>query len=113
MAYKQRDYTYNPELSSDDNLMLDRLFKLKLSHMAECLEKQLLNPNSELEDFRTRLSEIVNYEWDQRQNTKFNRLLKKATLKYPTADFDEAIYEPDRMLDTHTDRASSKMLLDR
>ena len=29
-------------------------------------------------------------------------MLKKATLKYPNADFDEAIYEPDRMLDTHT-----------
>ena len=102
MAYRQKDYTYNPNLNSDENLLLDKLFKLKLSHMAEELERQLLNPNSELESFINRISDIINYEWDQRQNTKFNRLLKKATLKYPNADFDEAIYEPDRMLDTHT-----------
>ena len=63
--------------------MLDRLFKLRLSHMSEALEKQFLNPNSALEDFTTRITEIINYEWDQRQTTKFNKLLKKATLKYP------------------------------
>ena len=102
MAYRQKDYTYNPNLDSEENLLLDKLFKLKLSHMAEELERQLLNPNSELESFINRISDIINYEWDQRQNTKFKRLLKKATLKYPNADFDEAIYEPDRMLDTHT-----------
>ncbi|SEQ19047.1 hypothetical protein SAMN02910369_01363 [Lachnospiraceae bacterium NE2001] len=48
MAYRQKDYTYNPNLNSDENLLLDKLFKLKLSHMAEELERQLLNPNSEL-----------------------------------------------------------------
>jgi len=75
--------------------------KLRLSHMSEALEKQFLNPNTALEDFHTRISEIINYEWDQRQSTKFNKLLKKASLKYPTADIDTGMYEPDRMLDTH------------
>ena len=102
MAYLYKNYIYNEKLSTEQNRLLDRLFKLRLSHMSEALETQFLNPNSELEDFMTRFSEIVNYEWDQRQTTKFNKLLKKATLKYPTADFDEAIYEADRMLDTHT-----------
>ena len=74
--------------------------------MSEALEKQFLNPNSELEDFHTRIAEIINYEWDQRQTTQFNKLLKKATLKYPTADFDEAIYEPDRMLEFYFYRCS-------
>ena len=32
----------------------------------------------ELEDFYTRIADIINYEWDQRQTTKFNKLLKKA-----------------------------------
>ena len=27
--------------------------------------------------------------------------MKKATLKYPNASFDSALYEPDRLLDTH------------
>lgn len=102
MAYKQKDYIYNDKLTVEQNQLLDRLFKMKLSHMSEALEVQFMNPNFELEDFATRIASIINYEWDERQTTKFNRLLKRATLKYPTADFDEALYEPDRMLDTHT-----------
>lgn len=31
-----------------------------------------------------------------------NRLARKATLKYPTADLDSSLYESDRMLDTRT-----------
>ena len=102
MAYRQKDYTYNPKLTSEENTLLDRLYKFKLSHMAKALEGQFLDPNSELEDFHTRITKLVNYEWDQRQTTKFNKLMRKASLKYPNADFDESIYEPDRMLDTHT-----------
>ena len=102
MAYRQKDSTYNPKLTSEENTLLDRLYKFKLSHMAEALEGQFLDPNSELEDFHTRITKLVNYEWDQRQTTKFNKLMRKASLKYPNADFDESIYEPDRMLDTHT-----------
>ena len=102
MAYRQKEYTYNNSLSKEENILLDRLYKLKLSHMAEELERQLLNPNTALESFETRISSIINYEWDQRQTTKFNKLLRKATLKYPNADFDESLYESDRKLDTHT-----------
>ena len=102
MAYKIKDYTYNSSLDRKENLLLDRLYKLRLSHMAEELERQFLNPNSGLEDFHSRISSIINYEWDQRQTKKFNTLKTKATLKYPDADFDQALYEPDRMLDTHT-----------
>ncbi len=89
MAYKQKDYKYNVNLSNEENILLDRLFKFKLSHMAEELERQFLNPNSELEDFHTRISSLINYEWDQRQSKKFNKLKTKATLKYPNADFDQ------------------------
>ena len=102
MAYIQKNYKYNENLTHEENILLDRLFKFKLSHMAEALERQFIDPNSELIDFHTRITELINYEWDQRQQSKFNRLLRKATLKYPQADFDEAIYEPDRMLDTRT-----------
>jgi len=102
MAYKQKDYTYNNSLSKDENVLLDRLYKLRLSHMAEELERQLINPNAALENFDTRIASIINYEWEQRQDKKFNQLKKKATLKYPDADFDQSLYEPDRLLDTHT-----------
>jgi len=102
MAYRQKDYTYNSNLNKEENLLLDRLYKLKLSHMAEELERQFLNPNTELENFHTRISSIINYEWEQRQTKKFNKLKNKATMKYPDADFDQLLSEPDRMLDTHT-----------
>lgn len=108
MAYKSKNYIYNDKLSTEENLLLDRLYKLRMSSMAEALEKQFLNPNWELENFYTRISDIINYEWDQRQSTKFNRLLKHATLKYPAADLDESLYEADRMLDTHTIELLSK-----
>ena len=102
MSYIQKSYTYNDRLTKEENLLLDHLFKFKATNMAVELERQFLDPNSDLEDFHTRMSRIINYEWDQRQTAKFNKLLKKATLKFPAADFDESIYEPDRMLDTHT-----------
>ena len=104
MAYIQKTYKYNEQLTQEENLLLDKLFKFKTSHMAEELERQFMNPNSELEDFHTRITSLIEYEWNQRQTAKFNRLLKRATLKYTNADFDEAIYEPDRMLDTHTEK---------
>lgn len=101
MKYRIREYIYNDELSMEENHILDMTYKLKLSHMAEALEKHFLDPNSDLEDFTTRFTNAIDYEWEQRQNTKFNRLARKATLKYPSADLDAALYEPDRMLDTH------------
>lgn len=102
MPYGIKKYDYNDRLSREDNLLIDRLYRFKVSGMAEKFEAQQLNPNSNLEDFYTRFSEIVNYEWDMRQGNKLRKLTKKATLKYPDADFDESLYEPDRKLDTHT-----------
>ncbi len=102
MAYQIKNYTYNHNLSAEENLLLDRLFKLRMSGMAEALEHQFMNPNSGLENFETRLTDIINHEWELRQTKKFNKLLRQATLKYPDADLDNSIYEPDRMLDTHT-----------
>ena len=102
MAYIQKNYTYNDKLTPEENVLLDRLFRFHLSHMAEELERQLVDPNTELEDFHTRITRLINYEWDQRLETKFRKLMRKASLKYPAADFDESIYEPDRLLDTHT-----------
>lgn len=102
MAYRVKDYPYNDKLSSEENILLDRLYKLRMSGMAEALEGQFLNPNAELERFMTRINDIINREWDQRQTKKVNKLLREATLKYPNADLDQALYEPDRNLDTHT-----------
>ena len=90
------------KLSSDDLIIIDRLRQMKMSGMAEAYEEQTMNPNSDLTSFYERFSTIVNFEWELRFNKKFNRYLKKATLRYPQASFDETIYEPDRMIDTET-----------
>ena len=79
-----------------------KLRSMKMSGMAEAFEKQLADPNSNLKTFDERIFEIITAEWDLRYSKKFNRYLKKATLKYPTADIDESIYDADRFLDTGT-----------
>ena len=84
-----------------DDLLMDKLYKMRMSGMAEAFENQLMNPNSGLESFETRFSEIINHEWSGRENKKFNRLLKQATLKYPAADLDSSLYDPERQLNTH------------
>ena len=101
MAYRLKEYIYNEKLTKEQNILMDRLYKLRMSGMAEALERQFTEPNYGLESFEDRISDIINREWDQRQTKKFNRLLKKATLKYPSADLDKSIYEPERRLNTH------------
>ena len=80
------------------NELCTKLRSMKMSGMAEAFEKQLANPNSSLRSFDERISEIITAEWDMRYSKKFNRYLKKATLKYPAADIDESIYDAGRNL---------------
>ena len=101
MAYRQKEYNYNDKLTKDQNLLMDKLYKMRMSGMAEAFENQLMNSNSGLESFETRFSEIINPEWSGRENKKFNRLLKQATLKQPAADLDSSLYDPERQLNTH------------
>jgi len=91
---------YNKFLTNDQNILYTRLRQMKLSGMADAFESQAKNPNSELDGFEARFEAIVNYEWELRFNKKLNRYIKKATLRYPQADFDDSIYAPDRLLDT-------------
>jgi len=91
---------YNNSLTNEQNILCTRLRQMKLSGMADAFTAQIEDPNSDLDTFDSRFESIVNHEWELRFNKKFSRFLKKATLRYPQADFDESIYEPDRKLDT-------------
>lgn len=73
------------KLTAEEMVIADRLKQMKMSGMAEAYEEQLLNPNSDLVSFQDRFSAIINFEWELRFNKKFNRFLKKATLRYPHA----------------------------
>lgn len=79
-----------------------KLRSMKMSGMADALEAQLANPNIGLQTTDERIEGLINAEWDLRYNKKFARYLKKATLKYINADFDDSIYDADRILDTTT-----------
>ena len=46
MAYRQKEYNYNDKLTKDQNLLMDKLYKMRMSGMAEAFENQLTNPNS-------------------------------------------------------------------
>ena len=46
MAYRQKEYNYNDKLTKDQNLLMDKLYKMRMSGMAEAVENQLMKPNS-------------------------------------------------------------------
>lgn len=56
MAYRLKDYLYNDKLTKEQNILMDRLYKLRMSGMAEAFEKQLLEPNTGLEPFEVRFA---------------------------------------------------------
>ena len=35
MAYRQKEYNYNDKLTKDQNLLMDKLYKMRMSGMAE------------------------------------------------------------------------------
>ena len=100
--------SYNRLLTSEQNVLSTRLRQMRLSGMADAFEAQIKNPNSGLDGFDLRFEAIINYEWEGRFNKKLEKYIKKATLRYPQADFDESIYELDRLLDTATIEKLSK-----
>lgn len=89
------------QLTIEDYEICNKLKSMRFSGMAEALEEVFLDPNADLLPFHVKVRRIVDAEWDLRYNKKLNRFIKKATLKYPGADFDETIYDPERMLDSH------------
>ena len=87
-------------LSSEEQVLISRLKSFHVPEMARVLESQLKDPNADLNTFMERISELVDAEWQARADKRFNRLMKEAHLRYPTADLDETIYQPERQLDT-------------
>lgn len=84
-----------------------KLKNMKLSGMAQELQKQMEDPNIDLLPFEERIERIIAGEWNLRYNKKLNRFLKAASLRYPEASFDDTLYDPKRLLDTDTISALS------
>lgn len=89
-------------LTPEEQILITRLKSFRVPEMANTLAAQLKDPNADLNTFMERISAMVDSEWQSRADKRFNRLMKEAHLRYPTADLDETIYRPERQLDTQT-----------
>ena len=85
--------------------LCEKLRKMRLSAMADALAAQMGDPNSELWSGDGRIADIVRAEWESRNDKKFLRLLRKASLRYPDASIDDSIDDPERLLDAASVRA--------
>ena len=60
---------------------IEKLRKMRLHGMAECLKSQTFLPGDSQLSFEERLSLLVDYEFTTRENRRLTRLLKGASLK--------------------------------
>lgn len=95
-------------LSTEDYELCNKLKSMRFSGMAQALEELFSDPNADLLPFREKVGRLVDAEWELRYTKKLNRFLKKATLKYPAADLDDTIYDPERQLNTYIIEELSK-----
>lgn len=94
--------------TTDSSLLVEELRRMKLSAMADELERQGNDPNIDLIPADRRISQLIEAEWSLRYNKKLNRFMKSARLRYPDAAIDESIHDPERMLDADAVIALSK-----
>ena len=68
--------------------------------MADKFQLLAQDPNFAVRDPLDIFFEITFAELNLRHDKKIKRFLSKATLKYPSASFDDIIYNSNRMIDT-------------
>lgn len=78
---------------------VNKLVSMKLSVMAEALREQMQSPSYSTLSFEERLGLLVDAEWVRRKNNQLDRLIKKATLRYPNACVEDIEYHADRRID--------------
>ncbi|MGG2196811.1 IS21-like element helper ATPase IstB [Paenibacillus validus] len=81
------------------NTTIHKLNEMRLTAMADSLREQMQNPSYSNLSFEERFGLIVDVEWSRRKSNQLNRLLKKATLRYPNASVEDIEYHPDRRLE--------------
>ena len=82
------------------NSTIEVLKTMRCSAMAHELENQLNDPKTYAKlSFEERIALMVDAEWNRRQRTKLQKLIKQATFSQPTACIENIEYLPDRKLD--------------
>ena len=78
---------------------INKLNDMRLRSMADSLREQMKQPSYSTLSFEERFGLIVDTEWARRKNRQMDRLVKKATLKFPRACIEDIEYHEDRHLD--------------
>ena len=78
---------------------INKLNDMRLHSMADSLREQMKNPSLATLSFEERFGLIVDAEWARRKNNHLDRLIKKATFKFPHACIEDIEYHADRHLD--------------
>lgn len=81
------------------NTTITKLNEMRLSAMSESLREQMQNPSYSTLSFEERFGLVVDAEWARRKTNQLSRLLKKATLRYPSACVEDVEYHSDRRLE--------------
>ncbi len=78
---------------------LTTLKHLKLSGMAQAVERQIQQPSLQMLSFDERLGMVVDEELSFRENRRLTRLLKDAKLRFSDACMEDVDYDVRRGLD--------------
>jgi len=78
---------------------INKLNDMRLRSMADSLLEQLQTPAFSTLSFEERFGLIIDAEWSRRKNIHLDRLIKKASLKFPHACVEDIEYHADRNLD--------------
>lgn len=78
---------------------INKLNDMHLRSMADSLREQMKQPSYSTLSFEERFGLIVDTEWARRKNRHLERLVKKASLKFPHACIEDIEYHEDRRLD--------------
>lgn len=87
-------------MNSEITSIYTRLIRMRLTPMADCLQKQELDPSYQDKSFLERITELVDVQEDQRKDSRRNRLLRHANLPLSSASINGIRYDVDRTLDS-------------
>ncbi|MCI3920582.1 IS21-like element helper ATPase IstB [Paenibacillus sp. TRM 82003] len=77
---------------------IQKLHEMRLSTMAASFREQMQSPSFETLSFEERLGLLVDAEWARRKSNHLDKLVTKASFRYPNACIEDIEYHADRRL---------------
>ena len=86
-------------MSEGIDATISRMREMKMGNLANKLQEMTDDPNFGTRTASEVLEELFMHEYSSRKTRKFNKLLSRAHLKYPSAVLDQSMSDPDRKID--------------